>query len=48
MEELYVVRGAHLLGLQIYAGSFETNQWEEMVCCFSQGTYWEWVQPGRA
>jgi hypothetical protein len=26
-----VVHGAHMLGLQIYAGSFDTGQWGEMV-----------------
>jgi hypothetical protein len=33
------MRVAYLLGLQIYAGSFETGQQGEMVCCFSQGTF---------
>jgi hypothetical protein len=39
--ELCVVHGAHLLGLQIYTGSFETG---EMVCCLFQCTYWDGVQ----
>jgi hypothetical protein len=29
-----VVCVAHLLGLQVYVGSFETSQQGEMVCCF--------------
>jgi hypothetical protein len=33
------MRVAYLLGLQIYAGSFETGQQGEMVCCFSQGRH---------
>jgi hypothetical protein len=39
VEELHMVHVAHLLRLQIYAGSFETSQWGEMVCCFSQGRH---------
>jgi hypothetical protein len=34
--ELRVVHIAHLLGLQFYAGSFETGQQRKIVCCFSQ------------
>jgi hypothetical protein len=30
---------AHLLGLQIYAGTFETSCQGEMVCHFSQGRH---------
>jgi hypothetical protein len=33
----HVVHGAHLLDLQIYAGSFETCQHGEMVGDFFQG-----------
>jgi hypothetical protein len=40
------VHGAYLLGLQIYAGSFENGWWGEMACSFSQGTHWYWVQAG--
>jgi hypothetical protein len=43
VRELHLVHVAHLLGLQIYAGSFETSQWGEMECCFSQGRYCNWV-----
>jgi hypothetical protein len=32
---LHVVCAAHLLGLQLYAGNFETGQQGEMVCGFS-------------
>jgi hypothetical protein len=35
--ELPVVNGAHHLGLQIYAGRFETIWWVEMAWHFSQG-----------
>jgi hypothetical protein len=31
-----VVCVAYLLGLKIYAGSFETSQWWEVICLFSQ------------
>jgi hypothetical protein len=34
--ELHVVHDPHLLGLQIYAGSFETCWLGEMTCHFSQ------------
>jgi hypothetical protein len=34
--ESHVVHVAHLLGLQVYKGSFETGQQGEMVCHFSQ------------
>jgi hypothetical protein len=37
--ELWVVYVAHLLGLQVYKGSFKTGQQGEMACCFSQGRY---------
>jgi hypothetical protein len=33
----HVVHVPHLLHLQVYASSFETSQWGEIVCCFSQG-----------
>jgi hypothetical protein len=39
LVELCVVHVVHLLGLQVYAGSFETGWWAEMVCCFSQGRH---------
>jgi hypothetical protein len=35
--ELCVVLVAHLFLLQVYTDSFETSQWGEMPCCFSQG-----------
>jgi hypothetical protein len=35
----YVVCVAHLLCLQIYAGSFEIGWEGEMACCFSQGRH---------
>jgi hypothetical protein len=38
-EELHVVQGNHLLGLQIYAGSFETGLQGEMACCSFQGRH---------
>jgi hypothetical protein len=31
-----VVRVAHLLGLQVYTGSFETGQWGEIARHFSK------------
>jgi hypothetical protein len=34
-----VVYVAHLLGVQVYAGSFETGQQEEIACLFSQGRH---------
>jgi hypothetical protein len=34
-----VVCVAHLLYLQVYAGSFETSQQGEMECCFSQSRH---------
>jgi hypothetical protein len=37
--ESHVVQIAHLLGLQIYTGSFETGWQREMVCHFSQGRH---------
>jgi hypothetical protein len=37
--ESCVVSVAHLLDLQIYAGSFEISQWEEMACGFFQGRH---------
>jgi hypothetical protein len=33
------VHFAHLLGLQVYAGSCETSQRGEMAYCFSQGRH---------
>jgi hypothetical protein len=37
--ESCVVHGAHLLGLQNYAGSFAIGQWGEMAGGFSQGRH---------
>jgi hypothetical protein len=39
VRESCVVCVAHLLGLKVYAGSFETGQQGEMVCHFSQGRH---------
>jgi hypothetical protein len=36
---LHVLCIAHVLSLQVYAGSFETSQQGEMTCHFSQGRY---------
>jgi hypothetical protein len=44
VEESCVVCVAHLLGLQIYTSSFETGRQGEIVCHFSQGKHWDWVQ----
>jgi hypothetical protein len=42
--ELHVMYVAHLLGLQIYAGSFETSWLGEMACTVLKAdTYWDWV-----
>jgi hypothetical protein len=45
----HVVCDIHLLGLQIYASSFESGQQAEMAGSFSHcRCYWDWVQPGKA
>jgi hypothetical protein len=36
---MHLVHVTQLLGLHIYAGSFETSQRGEMVCHFSEGRY---------
>jgi hypothetical protein len=45
-----VVHVAHLLDLQIYAGSFETGQWasgQKWCAAFLKAdTYWDCVQHG--
>jgi hypothetical protein len=44
-----MVCGAYPLGLQIYAGSFETG-WKEKwpVAFLKADAYWDWVQPSGA
>jgi hypothetical protein len=39
---------AHLLGLQVYSGRFETSQHEDLACCFLKtDTSWVWAQCTR-
>jgi hypothetical protein len=47
LEKSRVVCSTLLLGLQVYADSLEIGQQGEMACHFSQGTYWDLVQPGE-
>jgi hypothetical protein len=45
--KLCMVLVAHLLGLQVYTGSFETSWWGEMMyhtTFLKADTYWDWVQ----
>jgi hypothetical protein len=35
----------HLLDLQVFMGSFETNQWKKRYTTFLKAdAYWDWIQ----